>query len=387
MGDNSAFKILLSEEDMKDTKRMSRREEAKQLLSGSMKPSLQPNFPMPPQQTQQPFPPNQQQPFPSNQQPFPSNQPPFQPQQQPFAPPFHPPFSPPQPQPFQPPFQPFNHPYPPQNQFQPFSSPFSGGMRYNNSPNAPLFNQFPKPNRAYGTQHSRTPKLTRNDFSVGDHYGIEETPSKQADITQEDIRELIRNSDGPEYLKDAIERDVMKRLREMEKRGYRLPENFDKNKHDIDAAQHALFTQQAEREQQRDESRARDLINLVGVGLPRVFQWLKLDWIKTGQFEKLVKRGLDEGDFENCLGSMGRSLRNTIFDNPTFSAAFVLLDKAAQANRNEIEDENDHLFEKQQPKTSVNNLAQMTEESFVKQMSRKPLNKTRTFPKPQTKPQ
>lgn len=407
----SAFKVLCPEDAQRTEPHVNQRDRSemtRRLLSGGMKPNTvnintTPTFPMPPQQ--QSFQPYNSQPFPQQQQPQPySSQQPFHQQQQPYSP-----SQPPSPY-FgngfnNPPINTTQSPFPSQSMFNTNQSPFQGQSAFGSPrpsmfapnrfmaqpgfrnspletafrPTDPLRSSTTKYDRQSRNNYSRSNRLSRSAFSRREYYGIDKKEPDEPEedsrgtLTKEDIREMIRSSEGPDYLKDAIERDVMARMKAMEKRGYRLPREYDSTKHDLDAAQMALMQQQLEREQERDETRGRNVINMVGFGLPALFNMLKLNWVKTGKVQEFVQKGLEKGDFDSCLEQLGSSLRDTILDNPKAAAAFILLDKIAQSNREEVEQENDQLFEAKTNKSSLSSLNKQNQESFVHGMSRRPL--------------
>lgn len=395
MGDVSAYKVLIDSGDLKNSN-MPRKERTRALLSGAMKPQtpdIQPTFPVPRTNFPNPGFQNQQNPIsqPLTQASYTQSQ---------FAPPT---FSQNN---FTTPFQPLTQPGYAQNQFLPqnnFANPGNLGNLGNNMNQGPFgrsigfnptrtwggetnaetvgdrnrfsrFSGFPNSSRKSIIRDSRSRRFDRSAFSKGYH-SKSKNDSDHHEITKEDIQDIIQKMDGPTYLKTAFEQDVMDEIRRRENKGYRVPRDYDKNKHDLEASEMALYSQQAEREHERDENRAKGVIRGIATIVPTLFDIFHIKWLKTNKLQKFVEDGLEQGDFEGCLEKMGRSLKDTWLDNPKIAAAFVFGEKLAKANKSELDDENDSLQDivDEKAKSSVKDLGRQTQ-SFMRDISRKPFH-------------
>jgi hypothetical protein len=137
--------------------------------------------------------------------------------------------------------------------------------------------------------------------------------------------------------------DVISQMEQLHKKGFRLPEGYDKNKHSISDNEIRLYEQQIKMGRHRDQRKVSYILNFSALGLNWFCQCMNFDWIKTSKLPSLVREALKDGEFEDSLEGIGTHLRGTIFDNPIFSLGLKFVEKVGEAHHLELEEEQEKL--------------------------------------------
>jgi hypothetical protein len=329
----SAYRVLLDERDVRDPNSPlanNRRERTKNLLSGGTvpRPSLVDQI--------QDYAP-QVQPM-NNYAPI-NNQPPvsFYPQQhfqnqnfQPF----------PKPQEWVPPTyqRPFQNSF--TNSFQP---PFA-------APRRPDFLQSRRRSTSKSSRDSgryrKTSKRKTNRYGISDD---EDDSDDCEDLTSRQKKKVLQYIEEfcPSSMSNAIHQNILDAMEKLDKKGFRLPKDYDKSKHDLNANEMQLFGQQVAKEKDRDRNKAINFIGLAANGLKWFCKVSHIDIINADTVPNVINQSIYDGEFEDSLEGLGNYLRDTVFENPIVSAAVTFIKKVGDASNDEIERENEKLEEEQ----------------------------------------
>jgi hypothetical protein len=152
----------------------------------------------------------------------------------------------------------------------------------------------------------------------------------------------------PDTMHSMVYEDVLAQMEQLDKQGYKLPQNYDKRKHDLDTNEIRLYEQQVMRDKQRDLKKMSYILNFSALGLNGFCQCMNFDWIKTKHLPKMIREGIDDGDFDDCLEGIGMYLRGTIFDNPVFSTVLKFVEKVGESHQTEVEEEQEKLEDEEE---------------------------------------
>lgn len=161
----------------------------------------------------------------------------------------------------------------------------------------------------------------------------------------------------PQEMYNVVLEDVFSQMEHLEKQGYNLPPNYDKQKNDLSTNEIRLYEQQVQRDKDRDKKKMSYMINFAAMGLNGFCQCMNFDWIKTKQLPRIIRKSIKDGDFDDCLDGVGSYLRGTIFDHPVFSTVLKFVEKVSEAHQLEVEEENIKLQEEQERRAERNNAA------------------------------
>jgi hypothetical protein len=227
-----------------------------------------------------------------------------------------------------------------------------------------------------GSESSRSPVVNRGRRRPG-KYGISDSDSGSNDfqtdrqlnrVQKKIVLDTIREH-CPDTMHSMVYEDVIAQMEQLEKQGFKLPENYDTRRNTIDTNEIRLYEQQVKRDKHRDLKKMAYMLNFAALGLNGFCQCMSFDWIKTKQLPKMIREGIQEGDFDDCLEGIGVYLRGTIFDNPVFSTVLKFVEKVGEAHQADLEAEQEHLEEEEDRRIYRNTTALRTMNKFRGQSS------------------
>jgi hypothetical protein len=158
----------------------------------------------------------------------------------------------------------------------------------------------------------------------------------------------------PEAMHNMVYEDIISQMEQLNDKGYKLPKDYDKRKHDLSENEIRLYEQQVKRDKHRDQKKMSYMINFSALGLSWFCQCMNFDWIKTKHLPELIRDGLKDGEFDDCLEGVGMYLRGTVFDNPVFSTVLKFVEKIGESHHMEMDDEQEKL-EKEEERRDYRN--------------------------------
>ena len=102
----------------------------------------------------------------------------------------------------------------------------------------------------------------------------------------------------PDNMKNIVYEDLIAQMELMEKKGYKLPKDYNKREHDISENEIKLYEQQLQRDKGRNQKKMSGIINFAAVSLSWFCRFISVDSIKTRHLPDLVKSSLQDGDFD-----------------------------------------------------------------------------------------
>ena len=223
---------------------------------------------------------------------------------------------------------------------------------------------------------SRSPVLNRGrrrhrkyDISDSDSGGNDFQTARQLNRVQKKIVLDTIREHCPDTMHSMVYEDVIAQMEQLENQGFKLPENYDTRRNTIDTNEIRLYEQQVKRDKHRDLKKMAYMLNFAALGLNGFCQCMSFDWIKTKQLPKLIREGIQEGDFDDCLEGIGIYLRGTIFDNPVFSTVLKFVEKVGEAHQADLEAEQEHLEDEEDRRIYRNTNALRTMNKFRGQSS------------------
>jgi hypothetical protein len=215
-----------------------------------------------------------------------------------------------------------------------------------------------------GSAHSRSRRSRRRGNSqYNNRYNISESDDSTSGSDDNDRRvsdrakkialDTIREY-CPDSMHNVVYEDIVAQMEQLDKKGYKLPKGYDKRKHDVNENEIRLYEQQVQRDKHRDQRKMSYLINFSAQGLTWFCESMNFDWIKTRNLPRLIRDGLEEGEFDDCLEGIGMYLRGTVFDNPIFSTVLKFVEKIGEAHNEGVEAETERL-EKEEERREVRN--------------------------------
>lgn len=193
----------------------------------------------------------------------------------------------------------------------------------------------------YGiTDESGSSSFDEDSDSSGD-----ELNALQKKIVYRTLQEYL-----PESVQHVAYEDVISRMEQMDKQGYKLPKGYDARKHNLAENEIKLYEQQFMRNKSRDQKKMAHILNFSALGLSWFCKFINVDFIKTSKLPEIMRVSLEEGEWDECLDGIGTHLRGTVADNPIFSTALKFFEKIGEAHHMETEEEQDRLEEEEDRK-------------------------------------
>lgn len=195
-----------------------------------------------------------------------------------------------------------------------------------------------------------------------DKYGITDESGSSAwdedsDSSEDELNALQKKivyRTLQEYLPESVQHvayeDVISRMEQMDKQGYKLPKGYDARKHNLAENEIKLYEQQFMRNKSRDQKKMAHILNFSALGLSWFCKFINVDFIKTSKLPEIMRVSLEEGEWDECLDGIGSHLRGTVADNPVFSTALKFFEKIGEAHHIETEEEQDRLEEEEDRK-------------------------------------
>lgn len=162
------------------------------------------------------------------------------------------------------------------------------------------------------------------------------------------ILSTIRDYMPEKNLHDVVYQDLISQMENMEKKGYRLPKDYDKHKHNISENEIKLYEQHMQRDKTREIKKVSNMISFSATCLSNFCEFMQVDWIKTKHLPKVIREAIKDGEFEDCMEGIGYYMRGSVFDHPIFSTVLKFVEKVGEAHNNEMEEEQERLEEEEE---------------------------------------
>jgi hypothetical protein len=173
----------------------------------------------------------------------------------------------------------------------------------------------------------------------------------------------------PDDFQTMVHEDIVKRMEQLESKGYKLPDGYDKKSHSMEINEMKLFDQQVEKDRMISTKTASRRIKQVAQIISIVCSTLKIDLIKTDMLSSVINESLSEGgDFEEVLEVLGKKIRQTILSDPIVDASLTFIGKVYEAHEKSIEKEYEKLEEEEEKRErrQENALASLNQFRFEK---------------------
>jgi hypothetical protein len=229
--------------------------------------------------------------------------------------------------------------------------------------------RHPKRRDNYDITDSSASDSDSNNSSSGYEQGLN---TRQKKLIQSTIKDYC-----PENLQNVIYADVIAQMDGLQDKGFKLPKDYDKQKHNLNENEIKLYEMQIQRDKKRDQKKMSYMLNFGAQGLAWFCTFLAVDWIKTKYLPEMIRLAVSNGDFDDGLEGIGNYMRGSVVDSPIFSTGLKFVEIMGQSHQRQIEEDIDKLEEFEEKKAE-----RLTEGLRVINKFRKPTDMPFNVPAP-----
>ena len=171
----------------------------------------------------------------------------------------------------------------------------------------------------------------------------------------------MMNEVCPANMKDIVREAIVSEIKNLKRRGYRMPKDYNAEADDLDASEITLYQMQDEKNEEMRRRRVKGVIS----GTAKLIAWItsvcKIDIVNASSLPTVINEALSNGDFDDDLEGLSESIRGTFLDNPGVSTMITFWDKLSKAEEVEAKKQEARKHHEQKHGATVAHIRQLRE--------------------------